>query len=138
MLIVGLGGAGKAAAEAARSLGMEVRILNRTIYNNDIIPLCEFREEFRKADIVIYNLPVRIPQMDELSDEDFGAGQPKLVLEANYRNPSFDEELLSRMKKANPLARYTGGRTWLLLQALTGYELFTGEKPDLSRMSAQI
>ena len=138
MLIVGLGGAGKAAAEAARSLGMEVRILNRTIYNNDIIPLGEFREEFRKADIVIYNLPVRIPQMDELSDEDFGAGQPKLVLEANYRNPSFDEELLSRMKKANPLARYTGGRTWLLLQALTGYELFTGEKPDLSRMSAQI
>ena len=138
VLIVGLGGAGKAAAEAARSLGMEVRILNRTIYNNDIIPLDEFREEFRKADIVIYNLPVRIPQMDELSDEDFGAGQPKLVLEANYRNPSFDEELLSRMKKANPLARYTGGRTWLLLQALTGYELFTGEKPDLSRMSAQI
>ncbi|MBO5310989.1 MAG: hypothetical protein J6A91_02950 [Bacteroidales bacterium] len=138
VLIVGLGGAGKAAAEAARSLGMEVRILNRTIYNNDIIPLGEFREEFRKADIVIYNLPVRIPQMDELSDEDFGAGQPKLVLEANYRNPSFDEELLSRMKKANPRARYTGGRTWLLLQALTGYELFTGEKPDLSRMSAQI
>ena len=138
VLIVGLGGAGKAAAEAARSLGMEVRILNRTIYNNDIIPLGEFREEFRKADIVIYNLPVRIPQMDELSDEDFCAGQPKLILEANYRNPSFDEELLSRMKKANPLARYTGGRTWLLLQALTGYELFTGEKPDLSRMSAQI
>ena len=138
VLIVGLGGAGKAAAEAARSLGMEVRILNRTIYNNDIRPLDEFREEFRKADIVIYNLPVRIPQMDELSDEDFGAGQPKLVLEANYRNPSFDEELLSRMKKANPLARYTGGKTWLLLQALTGYELFTGEKPDLSRMSAQI
>ena len=138
VLIVGLGGAGKAAAEAARSLGMEVRILNRTIYNNDIRPLGEFREEFRKADIVIYNLPVRIPQMDELSDEDFGAGQPKLVLEANYRNPSFGKELLSRMKKANPLARYTGGRTWLLLQALTGYELFTGEKPDLSRMSAQI
>ena len=138
VLIVGLGGAGKAAAEAARSLGMEVRILNRTIYNNDIIPLGEFREEFRKADIVIYNLPVRIPQMDELSDGDFGAEQPKLILEANYKNPSFDEELLTRMKKANPLARYTEGRTWLLLQAVTGYELFTGEKPDLSRMSAQI
>ena len=119
-------------------MGMEVRILNRTIYNNDIIPLGEFREEFRKADIVIYNLPVRIPQLDELSDEDFGAGQPKLILEANYRNPSFDEELLSRMKKANPLARYTEGRTWLLLQALTGYELFTGEKPDFSKMSARI
>ena len=137
-LIVGLGGAGKAAAEAARSLGMEVRILNRTIYNKDIRPLCEFREEFRKADIVIYNLPVRIPEVDELSDEDFGLGQPKLILEANYRNPSFDEEVLTRMKKANPLARYTEGRTWLLLQALTGYELFTGEKPDLSKMSAQI
>ena len=119
-------------------MGMEVRILNRTIYNKDIRPLGEFREEFRKADIVIYNLPVRIPEMDELSDKDLSAGQPKLVLEANYRNPSFDEELLERMKKANPLAKYTEGRTWLLLQALTGYELFTGEKPDFSKMSARI
>ncbi len=146
VLIVGLGGAGKAAAEAARSLGMDVRILNRTIYNKDIRPLGEFREEFHKADIVIYNLPVAIPQLEELTDDDFrglaenadAQGRPKFILEANYRNPSFDEELLERMKKANPLARYTEGRTWLLLQALTGYELFTGEKPDFSKMSAQI
>lgn len=138
VLIVGIGGAGKAAAEAARSLGMEVRILNRTIYDEDIRPLSEFREEFRRADIVIYNLPVRIPEMEGLSDEDFGMGQSKLILEANYRNPSFDEALTGLMKRANPMARYAGGRTWLLLQALTGYEIFTGEKPDLSKMSEQI
>lgn len=138
VLIVGIGGAGKAAAEAARSLGMEVRILNRTIYNEGIRPLSEFKEKFRKADIVVYNLPVRIPEMDDLSDEDFGKGEPKIILEANYRNPSFDEALTGRMKKANPMTRYTGGRTWLLLQALTGYEIFTGEKPDLSKMSEQI
>mgnify|MGYP003557877148 CR=1 FL=1 len=33
---------------------------------------------------------------------------------------------------------YTEGRTWLLLQAVTGYELFTGEKPDLDRMTASL
>ena len=40
--------------------------------------------------------------------------------------------------KANPEFRLVKGEAWLLSQAVTGYELFTGEKPDLSRMSAQI
>ena len=39
------------------------------------------------------------------------------------------------MTEANPDAEYVGGKTWLLYQALTGYEIFTGENPDLERMS---
>ena len=58
-----------------------------------------------------------------------------MILEANYRNPSFDEVLLQKMKAANPMAEYTSGKIWLLYQALTGYEIFTGEKPDLRKMS---
>ena len=135
-LIVGLGGAGKAAAAAAESLGMEVIRMNRTIKNERTRPLSDFRECFREADIVIYNIPTAIPGLSGLTDEDFGAGKPKYILEANYKNPSFDEGFIRKMKKANPLAEYTSGKTWLLYQALTGYELFTGEKPDLGRMSA--
>ena len=138
-LIVGLGGAGKAAAAAAESLEMEVIRMNRTIKDDMTRPLDDFRDCFREADIVIYNIPSAIPQLAELTEEDFRGGRssvrPKFILEANYKDPSFHKELIIKMKEANPLSAYTGGRTWLLNQALTGYEIFTGEKPDLGRMS---
>ena len=134
-LIVGLGGAGKAAAAAAESLGMEVIRMNRTIKDERTRPLSDFRECFREADIIIYNIPTAIPELYELADEDFGAGRPKYILEANYRKPSFDEVLLQKMRTANPMAEYTSGKIWLLYQAVTGYEIFTGEKPDLRKMS---
>lgn len=135
-LVVGLGGAGKAAKAAAESLGMETVLMNRTRYSDEIKPLSQFKEEFRKADIMIYNLPVRIAELDSLTEEDLCPGKPKHILEANYRNPSFDKSLIQRMKELNPDVTYTEGRTWLLLQALTGYEIFTGEKPDLAKMTA--
>ena len=102
-----------------------------------------------------------IPQWADLTDDDFRgitAGndidmmevcrksdsetactcRPKVILEANYKNPSFDKALKDRMIEANPNARYVSGETWLLYQALTGYEIFTGEKPDLAKMSEVI
>ena len=136
VLIVGLGGAGKAAAQAARSLGCEVIMMNRTQYSEEIRPLSEFREAFKTTDILIYNLPVRLPELDLLGPDDFIEGQPKYILEANYRNPSFDKELIDRLQAIHPQTEYTRGETWLLLQALTGYEIFTGEKPDLEKMTA--
>lgn len=135
-LIVGLGGAGKAAAAAAESLGMNVIRMNRTIKDTDIKPLSDFRECFRKADIIIYNIPTAIEELKKLTDSDFAPGKPKFILEANYRDPSFDQTFIDRMKTANPSAEYTGGKMWLLYQAVTGYEIFTGEKPDLGKMSS--
>lgn len=136
ILIVGLGGAGKAAAQAARSLGYEVTLMNRTQYTDDIKPLSEFRKAFKAADIIIYNLPVRLPELDNLGHEDFIEGKPKHILEANYRNPSFGKDLIQKLKGIHPDMKYTPGETWLLLQALTGYEIFTEEKPDLEKMTA--
>ena len=138
VLIVGLGGAGKAAAQAARSIGYEVTLMNRTQYTDDIKPLSEFRKAFKAADIIIYNLPVRLPELDHLGHEDFIEGRPKHILEANYRDPSFDNKLISRLKALHPQTEYTSGKTWLLLQALTGYEIFTGEEPDLTKMTASL
>ena len=138
VLIVGMGGAGKAAAEAARSLGCEVTLMNRTQYSNEIRPLSQFKEAFKVADIVIYNLPVRLPELDMICKEDFIEGKPKNILEANYRNPSFDNDLIHKFEQMHPQIQYTGGKTWLLLQALTGYEIFTGQKPDLEKMAARL
>ena len=148
-LIVGTGGAGRAAAAAAVTLGLKVILMNRNIeraeklaedlmsmgYETTVRALEDFRECFREADIIIYNIPTRIPELDTLTDSDFATGNPKFTLEANYKDPSFDENLIKRMTQANPLARHSGGRTWLLYQAWTGYEIFTGERPDLQRMS---
>ena len=157
VLIVGMGGAGKAAAAAAWANGMQLTLMNRDLSKAEEMakslkgmtaerkiearPLTDFCDCFRKADIIIYNLPVRIPELDGLTAEDFQTGNglgPKHILEANYRNPSFDDKLLQLMKESNPKAEYTAGQTWLLLQAVTGYEIFTGERPDLSVMAAQI
>ena len=134
VLIVGLGGAGKAAAAAAESLGMKVVRMNRTVRDEKTRPLDDFKECFREADIIIYNIPTAIQALNELTDKDFTPGKPKFILEANYKDPSFGKEILAKMQTANPLARYTGGKTWLLYQAVTGYEIFTGEKPDLTGM----
>ena len=152
VLIVGTGGAGKAAAVAAASLGMDLILMNRSMEKAEAVaesvaamdpapavevrPLEDFRECFRTADIVIYNIPSAIPALAELSAEDFNPGHHKFILEANYKNPSFDKELIMKMMTANPEANCTKGTTWLLYQALTGYEIFTGEKPDLAPMSA--
>ena len=135
VLIVGLGGAGKAAAAAAESLGMKVVRMNRTVRDEKTRPLDDFKECFREADIIIYNIPTAIQALNELTDKDFTPGKPKFILEANYKDPSFGKEILAKMQTANPLARYTGGKTWLLYQAVTGYEIFTGEKPDLAGMN---
>jgi shikimate 5-dehydrogenase len=150
ILIAGLGGAGKAAAAAAYNLKYDLILMNRDISKAEVMaarlsdqedginiievhPLTDFTKCFRKADIIIYNIPTAIPQLAELTDEDFRG--TKVVLEANYKNPSFDKNMTDRMIAANPDARYVSGETWLLYQALTGYELFTGEKPNLGQMS---
>ena len=131
ILIVGLGGAGKAAAAAAESLGMEVVRMNRTVRDCRTHSLDEFKKCFRESDIMIYNIPEAIPELKELTDSDFQTDSPKYILEANYKNPSMDEIL----KQFGSKAIYTGGKTWLLYQAVTGYEILTGEKPDLAKMS---
>ena len=71
ILIVGLGGAGKAAAEAARSLGFRTILMNRTRFSDEIRPLEEFCRCFREADIIIYNIPMVIPQVAELTEDDY-------------------------------------------------------------------
>ena len=129
VLVVGAGGAGKAAAAAAASLGLKTTIINRTMskaaewaerqgtYEYIIKPVEDFAEEFRCNDIVIYTLPVALPQISGLDRNEIEGKQA--LLEANYKDP---------VLRGN-------GRIWLLYQAVTGYGLFTGEKPNLERMS---
>lgn len=139
VLVVGFGGAGKAAAAAARDLGLETTVCNRSDHGNPSVrPFSEMTSV--DADLLIYTLPMLIPEV-----EDWLKAYPQAtILEANYRdpvlaptfpadNPATRTASTSVPADAKPSLgyRYIPGERWLLAQAITGYELLTGEKPLL-------
>ena len=142
-LIVGCGGA---------ELGFATVLMNRTIekardiaeampeYDFLVDPVADFKNAVRECDLVIYTVPAALPQVRELSADDFlqegcSCGS-KVILEANYKDPSFDED--ARMKIAAAEGIYVPGTKWLLYQALTGYPLMTGLTPDLDAMKQSL
>ena len=107
-VVAGFGGAGRAAAAAARSLGMDVVVCNRSPLPG-CRPLSELPMLAGVADIVIYTLPVAVPEIEGLN--------VPVVLEANYHSPCME----------GAAERYISGKRWLLEQARAGYQLMTGE-----------
>lgn len=119
VLIIGNGGAGKAAAEAARSLGMNTVVCNRTADSaSGIRPLAEIPLLASVCDIIIYTLPCPIPEMDGV--------RCSILMEANYRTSSYAD--------GQAADKYISGKEWLRRQAILGYGLMTGEAPDAEAM----
>ena len=156
-LVIGCGGAAKAAAYAMCCCGYQVVIINRNYekardfaqrleenpqFKIQARPLEEFRKWFRMAGAVIYTLPVAIPALEDLNKRDIRGGlltkKNKILVEANYKNPAFTPEMLMRMQKANPGLTYINGKEWLLHQAVGAFYAFTGEDPDLEQMRRTI
>lgn len=141
-LIVGCGGAGRAAAAATVTLGYGKTILmNRTRVRAEevkkhlgefyedlseeeltVAELSEFKSLFAKADLVIYTLPAAL---DENLDE-VAANKDRIVLEANYKTPWLEQW----KDKFN----YVSGLNWLFNQATVAFEGFTAEEPDEEAM----
>lgn len=118
-LIVGYGGAGMAAAQAAKDLGMDVVICNRTTGKAPgIRPLDEMPLLASVTDVLVYCIAQPIPQIE-------GVRVP-LILEANYSTPCLKDAATSR---------YFPGTAWHLNQAVKGYEIMLGEKPDVEKMA---
>ena len=116
VLVVGCGGAGKAAAIAAADCGFRTVVANRSAGRAE--EFCRKNPGLECASIedvpsllsacgiVIYTLPVSVPCASLISADD------RLVkIEASYTNPSLSG------------TRCTGGRRWLSLQAEEGYRL---------------
>lgn len=128
-LVVGAGGAARAAAVAALRLGCRVTIANRTLSKADELAYSLGCEAVSLAhmgsltpDLAIYTLPGSAPLTLEGS-----LFRNALVLEAEYKHPVLADI---------PCRAYVGGRRWLLWQAVAGYALFTGEEPDAEKMSS--
>lgn len=134
-LVLGCGGAGKAAALAAKSAGCEVTIINRSpdkardfsikagLGFNTINFL---KDEVMSCDLFINTISEPI---EVLKTIDYSG---KKILEANYRSPhlSFTE------KKSG--ATYISGKSWLLYQAVQSFLLFTTTQPNLESMRFMI
>lgn len=130
VLVIGCGGAGKAAAAASLLFGLRTTIANRSIskceeYSHHLASfrLCnekidhtssldDIAFEIKVADIIIYTIPVPLPGMDEIDFSD------KTVLEANYAHPSFTKELIERNN-----IKYFPGTRWLEHQAEEAYRI---------------
>jgi shikimate dehydrogenase len=122
-LVTGCGGAGRAAAVAALQLGCHVTLANRTPSRAaalaeelacDWIPVDDLPA--LSPDLVIYTVPGPMEGLPDFPDA--------VILEANYRTPC----LQGRGRT------YVSGLRWLLYQAVAGYGIFTGEKPDADAM----
>lgn len=144
-MIAGCGGAGRAAAAAAASMGYDTLLLNRTAGKAEKIAgdmpefhfttgdMTLFTEYLEKTDLLIYTIPERIPEMDGLDRRIFSK-PGKIILEANYKNPSFGSRELEMLLAGDGI--YVSGKRWLLYQALVGFKLLTGKNPDFEQMSA--
>lgn len=128
-IVIGLGGAGKAAALAVKDAGYKTFIANRSIEKGKefakkigakAISLEDLCDEITPGCLVIYALPVGIEQIDrcDLSGT--------TVFEANYRHP-----YLSGKKGVD---KYIGGLEWLVAQAIPSFKIFTGKDPDVNSM----
>ena len=122
-LVVGCGGAGRAAAVAALRLGCHVTLANRTTARaaslaSELgcawVPIDAL--DTLSPDLIIYTVPSPMEDLPDFPDA--------IILEANYRTPCLDGH--GRV--------YISGLRWLLYQAVAGYSIFTGEEPDRNAM----
>lgn len=122
-LVVGCGGAGRAAAVATLRLGCRVTLANRTPAR-----AADLAEDLACDWIPIDNLPALAPDLVIYTIpspmDDFPAFTDAIILEANYRTPCLEGRGRA----------YISGRRWLLYQAVAGYGIFTGETPDADAM----
>lgn len=151
-MIIGAGGAGKAAALAIKDLGINVVIANRTPEkvirfaektNINVIGLNKIKQYAEDAQLIIYALSIPLACLTK----EMLAG--KIMIEANYVSPNYapekpeypnnikeNTEIRSdtSKKKSQEDIFYINGKEWLFYQAVKAFELFTGIKPNTVSM----
>lgn len=112
VIVIGGGGAGKAALAAARSIGITPLLLHHD----------ELQGRNIEADTIVCTLPHYAPGIENI--------HCNTLIEANYKTPSCNS--LKNVKN------YIPGTTWLKEQAILGYELMCGEQPDTDAIRKSI
>lgn len=133
-VVIGCGGAGKAASAAAYDSGMRTIICNRTLSRAEdfashlrfsgrcagtVEPECLSRLEktVADADVVIYTLPEPVEEIVRLLSAYSDIFSGKAIVEASYKSPSLNHV---------QCRRYVSGQVWLRLQAQATYRIVLG------------
>lgn len=128
LLVVGCGGAAKAAAVAAVDAGCKVAMTNRSYekcysfvrHSNLDIDVIELKDvSLARFEYVIYAIPA---PLEELSGWNFAG---KRVLEANYANPCLSGRVVADG------GEYIEGIVWLRAQAVAGFRIMLLTLPDI-------
>lgn len=132
VLVIGAGGAGKAAALAVCDMDMKVYFANRSSdsaapfaakIGAEYITLGQIPLVMPEVGIIIYNLSMEIEPLRHVCLQD------KIVFEANYAHPNLEHK---------GAGTYISGRYWLYNQAIPAFRLFTGEEPDTAAMKIAV
>lgn len=133
VVVLGAGGAARAAAVALLSAGAQVTITNRTdrkarqaaeMVGCDQVPLERVGKTLKGAHLLI----AAVSTHDRVIDRQF-LHKRLVVLDANYSKPT---ALVQDAALAG--ARIVDGREWLLAQAVPVFELFTGRQAPVQSM----
>ena len=132
-VVLGAGGAGRAAACALAHAGAILFIANRTIdraeatatlFRATSLSLTEALQRSAEYEVIVNTLPAAANIAAHLHLE-----SRQVVLDADYAHKPL--QTLCR----NAGAIYIDGIRWLLHQAIPAYRLFTGEEPDVAAMT---
>jgi len=131
-IILGAGGAAKAAILAMKTLGIKVIISNRTIakakelakkFDCEYISLSETANKLNESDILINTLP---------ANADFSFSEyfhdRLIILDADYKNKKLEAAAKSKSSV------YISGESWLLNQAIPAFSLFTGKEVNKEKL----
>ncbi len=131
-LVIGSGGAGRAAACTLVDSGADVFITNRSGKNlekySEVIGCkhiynCDLEEQIKKSDIIVNTAPTNSVK-NYLAD----LTSSQTLLNADYRNPLTIKE--------GPIL--IDGFFWLLFQGIASYRIFFKKEVDISKMSESL
>jgi len=133
-VVIGAGGAGKAAAYGLMKRGAHVTIVNRTVdkareaaakFNCQFAGMDQLQEVLQAADIVVFSLAQNINPVEP------GWLLPRhVIFDANYKSSEFSGA--ARQKGCKIIE----GLDWLLNQAVPAYMHYFGVMPDAAVMKA--
>ncbi|MBO4635006.1 MAG: hypothetical protein J5669_06495 [Bacteroidales bacterium] len=127
-LVLGTGGAARAAVAAARRLGCSVTVAGRSLERAAALgcPAVSLSDTSGFCpDLVISTIPGEAMSSSILPGLPGNLFRNAVVLEAEYKQPALAQV---------SCRQYIHGRRWLLHQAIAGYSLFTGEPPSVQEM----
>ena len=133
-VVLGAGGAAKAAVCALKNIGADITVINRTEEKAELIaekysvkhaPFSELKNEIESCSILVSTLPA---SASAFAGNCIHSGM--IVLDAIYKDSSLESVALSRG------AKFAKGIDWLINQGIKSFEIYTGQKASYDETAA--